>query len=128
MFNVEGTVITISRGDTGALRIHANATRRDTGTAYTFGENDRAVFSIKDNRGNLCRQKAYTLTNNAFVVVFTNQDTENLEAGGGYTWDVRYAINAYFDDEQRQHVVDGDQVITPNTPMNMNMLQVVGEI
>lgn len=128
MFRVEGTNIIISRGDTGALRIHANATRQDTGTPYTFGERDRAVFSIKDNKGELKRQKAYTLTNNAFIVVFTNQDTENLTAGNGYTWDVRYAINAYFDDEAHQHVVDGDQVITPNTPMSMNLLTVVGEI
>jgi len=98
MFSVNGTTITISRGDTGALRIHANATRADTGAAYTFGERDRAVFSIK--AGNqLVRQKAYPLVNNAFIVVFTNQDTENLQAGGGYTWDVRYAINPYYEDD-----------------------------
>lgn len=80
------------------MRIHASATRRDTGAAYTFGERDRAVFSIKDSTGALKRQKAYPLVNNAFIVVFTNQDTENL-GSGGYTWDVRYAINPYYDED-----------------------------
>ena len=177
MFSVEGTNITISRGDTGAIRFHANVTRLDTGEAYTFGERDRALFSIKDATGTLKRQKAYPMVNNAFIVVFTNQDTENLTAGAGYTWDIRYAINPYYEDDPpagtwtpydeltfpvakdtkcmhggtyyiaKQDIstseewtqghwayadyrkpVDGDQVITPNTPMSMNMLTVVGEI
>ena len=176
MFSVEGTNISISRGDTGAVRFHASVTRRDTGTSYTFGEKDRAVFSIKDNTGALKRQKSYPMTNNAFIVVFTNQDTENLSAGS-YSWDVRYVINPYYDTDPPagtwtdyddltfpvakdtkcmhggtyyiakqtistsedwtpahwmcadfRHPVDGDQVITPNLPMNMNMLTVVGEI
>lgn len=220
LFLVNGTDITISRGDTGAVRINANATRADLHTPYTFGERDRAVFSIKDSAGTLKRQKAYPLVNNAFISVFTNQDTENVGAGG-YTWDVRYVINPYYDKEvpggpwtpyenltfplaegtpcehsgtmyyakqaiqtaenwtashwkeawppyssltfpvaagtQCSHggtyytakqaiqtseewtsshwsfadhrvPIDGDQVITPNTPMGMNMLTVVGEI
>lgn len=176
MFSVEETNITISRGDTGAVRMHANVTRRDTGAAYTFGERDRAVFSIKNGQGALVRQKAYPMVNNAFIVVFTNQDTENLNPGG-YTWDIRYVINPYYDTDPpagtwtdydelqfpvakdtkcmhggtyyiaKQDIstseewtsahwmctdfrkpVDGDQVITPKLPMNMNMLTVVGEI
>lgn len=176
MFSVEGTNITISRGDTGAVRMHATVTRRDTGTAYTFGECDRVLFSIKDGSGALKRQKAYPMVNNAFIVVFTNQDTENL-AAGSYSWDVRYVINPHYDTDPpegtwtpydelefpvlkdtkcmhggtyyiaKQDIstsedwtsshwmcadfrkpVDGDQVITPNLPMSMNMLTVVGEI
>ena len=98
MFSVSGTSIELSRGDTGAMRIHATATRKDTGEAFTFGERDRAVFSIK-NGSSLVRQKAYPMINNAFVVVFTNQDTEALAPGNGYTWDVRYLINPYYVDE-----------------------------
>ena len=96
LFNVNGTDITISRGDTGALRIGANVKRKDTGADYTFGERDRALFSIKNSRGELKRQKAYPMVNNAFIVVFTNQDTENLDSGA-YTWDVRYIINPYYE-------------------------------
>lgn len=176
MFNVDGTNITLSRGDTGALRLTANATRRDTGAAYTFGERDRAVFSIKAGNGQLVKQKSYPLVENKFTVIFMNQDTDNLNPGG-YSWDVRYVINPYYDTDPPEGTwpnyadltfpvtsgtkcmhegtyymsnqaistsedwtpahwnfmdyripVDGDQVITPNTPMSMNLLTVVGEI
>ena len=97
MFKVEGTNIIVSRGDTGALRLRANVTRLDTGTAYTFGERDRALFSIKTGQGQLVREKAYPMTNNVFIVVFTNQDTEDLPAGSNYSWDVRYIINPHYE-------------------------------
>ena len=179
MFDVQGTNIILSRGDTGAMRLHASATRRDTGAAFTFGEIDRAVFSIKTSQGQLVREKAYQMINNAFVVVFTNQDTEQLTPGSGYTWDVRYVIhplysaenpppagtwtdyadltfpvaantkckhngNYYFakqaietsEEWTQAHWAnadyrmpdDGYQVITPKTPMDMQLLTVVGEV
>lgn len=183
MFSVEGTTITISRGDTGAIKFTANATRRDTGAAYTFGERDRAVFSIKAANGQTIKEKSYQMRNNIFTVVFTNSDTDNV-APGGFSWDTRYVINPYYDTDppvydesdptapwpsysdltfpvamgtkcmhegtyyfagqaiqssetwDPDHWVcadtrvpaDGDQVITPNTPMTMNLLTVVGEI
>ena len=132
MFSVNGTTITLSRGDTGAIRIRALTTRKDTGEKYDFGPNDRAVFSIKNGAGELVREKycelgyyngtTWTPTNN-FVVVFHNADTQNLN--GGYNWDVRFVINPYYDGTK---IVDGDQVLTPNTPMSINLLNVVGEI
>lgn len=220
MFNVEGTTITMSVGDTGALKITANVTRRDTGGAYTFGERDRALFSIKMGDGKIVKQKSYQMTDNVFTVVFFNSDTDQLGAGS-FMWDVRYIINPYYDtempmgpwpaydtlvfpiaegqkclhddvcyianqdiDEEEEWTAahwdeawtdysdltfpvaagtfaehegtyyianqdisssedwtashwqcvdnripsDGDQVITPNTPMSMNMLTIVGEI
>ena len=129
MFTVNGTEIALSRGDTGALRILANATRRDTGEPFTFGENDRAVFSIKAGNGQIFMQKECPMENNSFVIVFQNDDTDNL-APGGYTWDVRYVINPYYDtdDPATRKIIDGDQVITPKLPMNMTLLTVVGDI
>lgn len=124
MFSVEGTEITLSRGDTGALRIKANVTRKDTGEEYTFGENDRALFSIKYG-STVVKQKICEMTDNVFTVIFYNADTDQLSSGG-YTWDVRYVINPYYDESG--NIVDGDQVITPNTPMTMNLLTVVGDI
>ena len=175
MYSVNGTTIRLSRGDTGALKITAAVTRRDTGGSYTFGERDRALFSIK--YGNqVVKQKSYQMIENEFTVVFTNADTDNLSAGD-YSWDVRYVINPYYDEDppegewpdyedltfpvekggqcmhggtyyiaaqeietsedwtrdhwlcaDNRHPVDGDQVITPNLPMGMNLLTVVGEI
>lgn len=176
MFQVNGTEIQISRGDTGAILFTAEATRRDTGAAFTFGERDRAVFSIKNGQGTVVKQKAYPMTENEFKVIFFNQDTDTLPAGG-YIWDVRYVINPYYEDDPPSGTwpdysdltfpvakgdkcmhegtyytaaqaiqtseewtpehwlcadfripVDGDQVITPQQPMGMNLLTVVGDI
>ena len=125
MFIVNGTNITLSRGDTGAMRIHADAKRKDTGADFTFGENDRAVFTIKGN-GQVMKEKAYQMTDNTFTVVFFNHDTDQFSPGS-YSWDVRYVINPYYE-QGRDIPIDGDQVLTPNNPMSMNLLTVVGDI
>lgn len=123
MFNVEGYTITISRGDTGALRITATATL--DGQPFTFGEDDRALFSIKNGQGEIVKEKAAAMENNSFVVYFLNADTESLSPSN-YQWDVRYVIHPYYDSEGR--IIDGDQVITPKTPQTMTILTVVGDI
>lgn len=119
MFKVEGNVITLSRGDTGALKFTAD-------TDYGFAENDRALFSVKNAIGEVVKQQAFEIDENkAFVVTFFNADTDSL-AAGTYSWDVRYIINPYYDDTGK--IIDGDQVITPQQPMDLQLLQVVGEI
>ena len=123
MYNVTDYTITLSRGDTGALRVSATATL--DGEVFTFGANDRALFSIKAGNGDIVLQKVCPMTNNAFVVYFLNVDTESL-APGSYSWDVRYVINPYYDTEG--NLVNGDQIITPRAPMSMNLLTVVGDV
>lgn len=119
MFGIDGYVITMSRGDTGAIKITAN-------TEYTFGENDRVLFSVKNAIGEVVKQAAFPLDENkAFEVTFFNSDTDSL-AAGSYQWDVRYVINPHYDDNG--NIVNGDQVITPKLPMQLQLLQVVGEI
>ena len=117
MFNVVGSTITLSIGDTGAIKISVDG--------YTFGENDRALFSIRASNGQVVKQRAYALENNEFTVTFFNSDTDKLGAGA-YSWDVRYVINPYYDDAG--NIIDGDQVLTPNTPMTVQLLNVVGDI
>ena len=119
MFNVDGYVITLSRGDTGAIKFTAD-------TEHTFNSEDRALFSIKNAIGDMVKQQAYELDENkSFVVSFFNADTDSL-AAGTYSWDVRYIIHPYYDSDGK--IVDGDQVITPREPMSMQLLQVVGEV
>lgn len=119
MFYVEGNVITLSRGDTGAIKFTAD-------TDHTFDSIDRALFSVKNGVGEVVRQQAYEIDENkAFVVTFQNSDTDNLPAGS-FTWDVRYILHPYYDTSG--NIVDGDQVITPNQPMTLQLLQVVGEV
>lgn len=123
MYNVEEYTITLSRGDTGALKVNATATLE--GEPYTFDQDDRALFSIKNANGEIIMQKVCEMTNNAFTVYFLNADTDSL-APGSYSWDVRYVIHPYYDSTGK--MVDGDQVITPRNPMSMNLLTVVGDI
>ena len=123
MFTVNGTTISLSRGDTGAIRITANAKYRGTDTPYVFGERDRALFTIRGN-GKVVKQKAYPIVQNKFTVVFANADTDQIGAGS-YSWDVRYVINPKYENGV---IVDGDQVITPLGPQQANLLSVVGEI
>ena len=65
------------------------------------------------------------MESNTFTVYFLNADTDSI-APGVYSWDVRYIIHPYYDDAGR--IVDGDQVLTPNAPMNLNLLTVVGDV
>lgn len=119
MFNVNGYVISLSRGDTGAIQFVAN-------TDHVFDAEDRALFSVKNAIGEVVKQQAFAIdADKAFTVSFYNADTDTL-AAGAYTWDVRYIIHPYYDDAG--NIVDGDQVITPQQPMELQLLQVVGEV
>lgn len=119
MFGIDGYVISLSRGDTGAIKFIAD-------TDYTFTSDDRALFSVKNAIGNVVKQAAFEIDeNNAFVVTFFNTDTDSL-AAGTYQWDVRYVIHPYYDDDG--NIINGDQVITPHQPMEMQLLNVVGEV
>lgn len=117
MFQVNGTNIVLSRGDTGGIKF--------TAEGYTFGPDDRALFSVRNAGGTIVKQEQFELVDNAFYVTFFNADTDALTPGN-FTWDVRYVINPYYDSDGR--IVDGDQVITPNTPQQLQLLTVVGEI
>lgn len=119
MFSVTGYSISLSRGDTGAIKLTAN-------TDYTFTSDDRALFSVKNAVGETVKEVVSALDeNNAFTVTFFNSDTDSL-AAGAYTWDVRYIIHPYYDSDG--NIVNGDQVITPIQPMSLQLLQVVGEV
>ena len=119
MFSVQGYSIVLSRGDTGAVKIIAD-------TDYEFTSDDRALFSVKNAIGEVVKQSVFELDEeNAFAVTFFNSDTDVL-AAGTYSWDVRYIIHPYYDSDG--NIVDGDQVITPRQPMDMQLLNVVGEV
>ena len=117
MFKVDGTKITISRGDTGSIDF--------TATGYDFGENDRAVFSVKNGHGQIVKQDIHELTEGVFTATFFNADTKDLPAGN-YTWDVRYVIDPQYDEDE--NIVDGAQVITPMEPQKMELLETAGKI
>ena len=117
MFSVSGTTITMSRGDTGAVVISS--------TGHTFNAEDRALFSVKNPRGTTIISRVFELTDGAFTMNFLNADTDT-QSPGSYTWDVRYVIHPYYD--ENENIIDGDQVITPNTPMKLELLGTVGDV
>lgn len=123
MFEVDGYNIKLSRGDTGGLRVIAEATLG--GEPFTFGPDDRALFSIKNGQGEIVKHKVAEMSDNAFIVYFLNADTDSL-APASYSWDVRYIIHPYYDSSGR--IIDGDQVITPKEPQAMQLLTVVGDV
>lgn len=119
MFDVRDYTISMSRGDTGAIKVN-------TDTDYEFSSNDRVLFSIKNALGEVVRQQVYPLeADKSFVINFANSDTDYLPAGT-FSWDLRYIINPYYDETGT--IVSGDQVITPKAPMELMLLQVVGEV
>ena len=115
---IDGTTITMSRGDTGELTIGA--------TGYTFESNDRALFTVRQSSTQEVKMRRILEIdeNNTVTVSFVNSDTDSLDAGV-YEWDIRYVINPSYDGGE---IVDGDEVITPNDPMIINLKTTVGQI
>lgn len=124
MFYVDGTTINLSRGDTGSVTIGTDG--------YDFDAEDRALFTLKNSLGELIMENQYELENGQFTIQFRNADTDSLPVGM-YSWDVRFILNPLYDSERRTlsgqpKIIDGDQVITPDAPMSLNILGTIGEV
>lgn len=116
MFRVENNKITITRGDTGSLLVRA--------TDHEFTANDRALFTIANNRRRVVLQRIYPLVDNAFTVVFAPDDTKDWSAGN-YQWEVRYFMNATVEGNR---ITAGQEVNTPQEkPFEMSVLDAIGE-
>ena len=125
--------IHLSIGDTASFYIEADAYYEDdegTQTPFEFSEDDRALWTVKNSAGNVVFERAYPLAggdlpNGTFMVSLRNSDTDTLLAGN-YSWDVRYIIHPYYDEQGR--IYEGDQVITPEPALTTQLLSVVGEV
>lgn len=121
MFVVDGEKFTIDmhRGDTGVLAITAD-------TEYAFSQVDRAIFTVKDNQGTIVKEVVAQMTDNRFVVVFNNEDTDSLTPGI-YEWDVRFVVSPVYSVDGR--IIDGEGgVYTPKDPMTLNLRRTIGQI
>lgn len=130
MFDVDGMTITLTVGDTGAVRIRSSG--------YNFQTDDAILFTVKTGNGSVMFDRVFTNKrgegirwdgpieeDNSVIVCFHNKDTEGYSAGP-YTWDVRYIIKAYRDDTGA--ITDGDQVITPYGPQQLILKSAVGTV
>lgn len=117
MLTINGTTISIRRGDTGGFRVRT--------TGYDFGANDRALFTIKDSNRKTIRRDVLTITNNSVTIEFAHSDTKSLKAGD-YTWDVRFVVSPVFD--ENDDIIGGTEIDTPYTDMRFTVGRTVGDI
>jgi hypothetical protein len=119
MFAVDGYKIELHRGDTGVIGI--------TATGYSFGPDDRALFTVRSGNGTVVKQGVYAMEDNRFEVEFTNSDTDTLDSGE-YEWDVRYIVDPIYDQQDPTTIIDGAAVATPRDPMPCVLRRTVGQI
>ena len=92
-YNADATQITMHAGDTGAFKIHAT---RKTGEDWT--EDDRMLFTVKNQTGEIVMQRFYRLDddeglgNGVIEIQFHNNDTDQWTPGM-YTTERRYDVN-----------------------------------
>lgn len=115
MFTVNGTDITITRGDTALLTIIAES-------EHVFSENDRVVFTVKQYGHPILVQTLIPNTDGSVQISFTHEITELLNLGS-YQWDVRYVLDAEID--QNGNVVGGREVLTPISPSVLKVVEAV---
>ena len=108
--------ITIHKGDTGSVSFQISGD--------TLEENDRVLFTIKNNRGVVVKQEIVTPTNGEFSITFANADTCNLEVGS-YSYDIRVLGNPVIANGK---VVSADTVDTPANAAKLELLGVVGDV
>lgn len=120
MFELIGTHVRLTAGDTGILTILAKDTE------YVFTENDKAVFTIKRQNSNaiLVDMILQPEPDGKVQIPFTSDLTDGWKPGD-YRWDIRYVLDAVMEDGR---VVDGNEVITPMLPGTFTVVKAVGEI
>lgn len=91
--NLETMEIKMHRGDTGSFKLRAT---RESGTAWT--EDDRGLFTIKNQQGEIMLQRFYrlddqwSLGDGVILVEFHNDDTDTWETGQ-YTTEFRFDVS-----------------------------------
>ena len=95
-YNADATQITMHAGDTGAFKVKAT---RSSGEDWD--EDDRMLFTIMSQSGEIVMQRFYRLDNdddlgNGVVEIqFKNNDTDQW-APGTYTMERRYDVHPYW--------------------------------
>lgn len=118
MFQLDGTRILLTQGDTGLLTIKAKSD-------HTFTNADRAVFTARRQNGSLLVEMVLQPEADGTVQIpFTSDMSDNWKAES-YEWDIRYVIDAVLTGER---VTDGREVITPMRPGRLDIIKAVGRV
>ena len=121
MFNVQDRTITISRGDTGAVRFYIDG--------YDFETAARAIFTLSTSSGvvimRVVSNEGDLSDDGMFTVYFRHNDTAD-QSEGNYVYDVRVVIHPYYN--ASGDIINGDQILTPDDPGTFIIRGVVGKI
>ncbi len=97
----DGTTILMHRGNTGILTINL--------TGYSFGNNDRVLFTMKSLSGSEIKSQICQVVDGAIEIPFINTDTDYL-APGDYIYAITAATDPVYEDGR---IVNGSGVYTP---------------
>lgn len=117
MFEVNGRMIRISRGDTGMIAFETEG--------IVLTDADRAVFTVKRRSGGMVMQKVIAPEEGRIRLPFVSSDTEKLRPDS-YEWDIRFVIDAVEDEDGA--VTDGREVLTPFAPGEFVIMRTVGSV
>lgn len=118
MFEVNGTRILLTRGDSALLTIEAESD-------HVFTEADKAVFTIRRPSGSALVEMVLQPEPNGTVQIALTNDMTDGWREGDYEWDIRYVTDAVVQDER---VVDGREVVTPMRPGRLMIEKAVGRV
>lgn len=119
MFELSGTRIRLTQGDTGLLTINA----KDSDHVWT--EADKAVFTARKQNGSLLVEMVLQPEADGRVQIPLTSDLSDGWKPGDYKWDIRYVIDAVM---TAGRVTDGREVITPMTPGTLTIVEAVGRV
>ena len=117
MTTINGYSVSIPHGDSGGFTIQM--------TGYTFGEDDRVLFTLKDGNKKTIRRDVLEITDNAVSIEFTPAETRKIPVGD-YTWEVRFITDAVFDEDD--NLIGGTDIDTPRTDMQLSITRTQGDI
>lgn len=117
MTTINGYSVSIPQGDSGGFTVVTSG--------YSFGADDRALFTLKDGNKKTIRREVMTITDGAVAIEFAPAETRKMPVGD-YTWELRFITDATFDGNNV--LTGGTDIDTPRTEMRLSITRVQGEI
>lgn len=117
MFELNGTHIMLTQGDTGLLTVL-------TGGEHVMTENDKALFTVRRRSGGVLCEMILQPEADKVQIPFVNDLTDGWKPDE-YEWDIRFVLDAVMEDGK---LVDGREVITPMRPGKMTIVKAVGKV
>ncbi len=120
MFELSGTRIRLTQGDTGILTVKAKK------TDHVFTDADKVVFTVKRRGGaGIIMERLLTPEKDGTVQISFLSDMTDTMKPDQYDWDIRYCMNATVVDGR---VTDADEVVTPMLPGVFEIVKAVGRV